>query len=309
VFEERINEDAGVGLLEVPLTLVPGKANEFVIPIHDGYEYQGKLYLDGVLEDEVYLADGNWGIDYDDRYTTVSKFVRGNNKERVYEEGSYPVYRNVNLQASSKDYVSIYKAIRSGTEKADLTAYKSLKFYASGSGQVVVRLTRDSIIDWNSQYKTVVNLTGEGREYVISFEDFLSDKIEAPFQPSDIRTLVFTYLADNGTRENITMNISDVSFSKDAVSATRSLDTRKLSIVPNPSNGQFDCRFVSDKERSVTITISDVTGKVVYQSSVNANMGWNVVPIDLGVTAGSVLFINVKGGDDVNYEVEKLIIR
>ncbi len=309
VFEERINEDAGLSMMEIPLTLVPGKNNEFIIPIKDGYEYQGSLYLDGVLEDEVYLADGNWGIDYDNAYTAVERFERGNNKERVYKDGEYPVYRNVTLQAKSRDYVSVYKAIRSGTEKADLTAYKSLKFYAQGNGQVEVRLTRDSIVDWRSQYKTAVTLTEKGKEYSISFDDFLSDRIEAPFNPKDVKTIVFTYTTDGGKSQNITLNISDVSFSKEAVTATRGLDSRILTIAPNPNEGKFECRFVSEEERILDMSITDVTGKVVFSRSVAAAMGVNAIPVDLNLPSGTILFISLKGSDDLFYDVQKMVIR
>ncbi len=309
VFEERINEDAGLTTMEIPLDLVPGKDNVFVIPIKDGYEYQGSVYLDGVLEDEVYMADGNWGIDYDNSYTVVERFERGNNKERVYKDGEYPVYRNVTLQAKSRDYVSIYKAIRSGTEKADLTAYKSLKFYAQGNGEVEVRLTRDSIVDWRSQYKTVVQLTEKGKEYTISFDDFLSDRIEAPFNPKDVKTIVFTYNTGGGKSQDVTLHISDVSFSQEAVTATRALDSRTLTIAPNPNEGKFECRFVSDQERILNLNISDVTGKIVFSRSVDATLGMNAIPVDLNLPSGTILFISLKGSDDLFYDVQKTVIR
>ncbi len=309
VFEERINEDAGLTTLEIPLELVPGKDNVFVIPIKDGYEYQGSVYLDGVLEDEVYMADGNWGIDYDNSYTVIEQFERGNNKDRVYQDGEYPVYRNVTLQAKSRDYVSIYKAIRSGTEKADLTAYKSLKFYAQGSGEIEVRLTRDAIVDWSSQYKTVVSLTENGKEYTISFDDFLSDKIDAPFNPEDVKTIVFTYNTGGGKSQDITLHISDVSFSQEAVTATRGLDSRELTVAPNPNEGKFECRFVSDQERILDLSITDVTGKVVFSRSVEAAMGMNAIPVDLNLPSGAILFISLKGADDLFYDVQKMVIR
>ncbi len=309
VFEERINEDAGLSMMEIPLTLVPGKNNEFIIPIKDGYEYQGSLYLDGVLEDEVYLADGNWGIDYDNSYTVIERFERGNNKERVYQDGEYPVYRNVTLQAKSRDYVSVYKAIRSGTEKADLTAYKSLRFYARGNGQVEVRLTRESIVDWRSQYKTVVQLAEKGKEYTISFDDFLSDKIDAPFNPKDVKTIVFTYNTDGGKAQDITLNISDVSFSREAATTTRGLDSRALTVAPNPNEGKFECRFVSDQERILDLIITDVTGKTVYSRSVEATLGMNAISVDLNLPSGTILFISLKGDDDLFYDVEKTVIR
>src|SRR5690606_506788 len=104
------------------------------------------------------MADGNWRIDYDVEYTTFVNHEFGNSLERVYNDNEYLLYRYTDLKAISNDYLTIYKAIRSGTEPTDLTDYKSLKFEAKGSGKVEIKLTKASINDWNAQYKFTVEL-------------------------------------------------------------------------------------------------------------------------------------------------------
>ena len=308
VFEERVNEDADVVVREYPVTLVPGKGNVYNIPIRDGYEYQGRVYINDVLEDEVYMADGNWGIDYDGSYTAIQQFSRGNNADREYKDNEYPVYRNVTLKAKTRDYVSVYKAVRSGTEKTDLTAYRSLKFFAKGTGRVEIRLTRDSIVDWAGQYKTEINLDENGKEYAISFDDFYSDRVDAAFNPRDVKTIVFTFSAGKDKSEEINFYVGNVSFSPEAVMGKRGLDSRDLTVAPNPSNGSFECYFVSDQERTLEFSVTDITGRVVYSRKVNAVIGVNNIPVHLNTSAGAVLMISLKG-QDMFYDTRKMIIK
>ena len=174
VFDERINELAGTDELTIPLTLTPGTDNSFSIPIKDGYEYEGHLFLNDTLTDEVYMADGSYSLDYDHTYTSISTYKPNNDATRVYADNEYPLYRDVTVKASSTDYVSVYKYITSGDDAVDLSAYSAFKFTASGAGQATVRLLKSSITNWNDQYKTTITLTPDAEQQIINLQDFTS---------------------------------------------------------------------------------------------------------------------------------------
>ncbi len=306
VFAEHLNEQSGVTPLEIPMTLTTG-LNEVNIPIKDGYDFQGQMYLDTLLTDEVYLADGNWGLDYEDHRTALATYKTENHSDRLYLDNEFPLYRSVGLTAATDDYLSLYKAVRPGTEKTNLTAYHSLKFNASGTGTVEIKLTRDSIVDWKSQYKTTVTLDEAGKDYAISFDDFYSEKIKKDFNPKDIKTIVFTFSATSGRKEVINFNVDNVAFSKTVVQSKRGLQSKAITITPNPTSGVFQCHFSSDEERTLDLVITDVTGKVLYTQTVDAVVGNNVVPVDLK-TRASVVMISITG-KDVKYDVQKLLIQ
>ena len=96
------------------------KEQTLQLDINDGYEYDGDVHFDGEVQDAFYHADGNWGLDYDRRYTTVNEYEVSNNLSREYKDDELPINRNVTVKAYSEyDYLSVYKSLLPGTISAD----------------------------------------------------------------------------------------------------------------------------------------------------------------------------------------------
>lgn len=313
VFEVRENEQATATTMEVPVTLTAGSENMFNIPVKDGYEYEGKFYIDdSVLVDAVYMADGNWGLDYDHSYTTVSGFTTANDPSRVYKNNEYAVYRNVDLHATSTDYITLYKAIKQGSDMTNLTGYTYLNFFAKGKGKVEIRMTRDSIINWADQYKATLTLDETGRMYSIPFHDFRSANISAPFNPSDIRLLTFTFAATNSQQEAYDLSVSNVSFSNTylntGIRQEKTAAAQSLAIYPNPSNGNFGFSFTADANESFDLELRDVLGRLVHTQKVQAVQGNNNVQVSLGNMAQPIILFGTLKNGNKQYNTQKIVI-
>lgn len=305
-FEERANEFSGIYVIAVPFTLTKGKANKVSIPIKDGYEYPGYLYVNGKIVDLVYMADGNWSLDYDATYTHISKYNVENNPTRIYADDEYPVYRGVSIKAESPDYISAYKFISSGNVPVDLTGYRSFKFTAKANGPVSVMLVKNSITYWKQQYTTDITLDSNISNYAISFDDFTSTRSGQPFLPNDVTAVVFTW-GFSGKQTTFSFKGGDISFSKDAVTSVKALQSKAVNVSPNPSNGAFTVNFVSDRDQQLDITISDISGKKVLSQTVSAKTGKNTVNVTLPQTgAGASVLILTLGNKSVKYEQVKL---
>lgn len=305
-FTERTNEVAGQQARTLPVTYKANGDAVVAVPIGDGYEYEGLLYLGDSLVDQVYLADGNWGLDFDKEYTSIQTYEPANNPARVYADDELPVYRSVTLKASSSDYITLYKSLLPGTEPLDLTAYKTLKFRAAGSGKMEIRLTRDSITAWKAQYKTIVTLVEDGKDYEISFEDFVSGKIGQPLNPKDVKTLDFT-LSASGKTQYLKLAVENVSFSKKAVNSLLALKSKALAVSPNPAKGPFNVTFASEAARTLQLSVSDIAGRVLHTQTVQAAVGTNTVVVDLkgDLPTGTVVMVSLRS-DDAKYESVKV---
>lgn len=79
-----------------------------------------------------------------------------------------------------------------------------------------------------------------------------------------------------------------------------------LSIYPNPNNGQF--RLVTDLEGTVPVSVSitDLQGKIVYDRDFGINAGTFEEEVNLNEGASGVYFVRLKSGDQV--EVRKIIV-
>ena len=306
IFEERKNEFSGIDTLLIPFTLKNGTANTFHIPIYDGYEYEGHLFLNDTLTDDVYMADGNWSIDYDQAYTTLT-YQPNNNYNRLYIDGEYPLYRNITVNVTSNDYIAIYKFITSGEDKVDLTPYHSYKFLAKGAGKVQVKLIKSSVVKWADQYYTTINLDTATQNYQVSFDDFTSDNLSAPFDPSDVTAVVYNFLF-NGTKTNFSFFADDQAFSPTVVQSLKALQSRKITVSPNPASTQFNCTFAADQDRDLTLTLTDIAGNTVYKQAVHAITGYNTVTINLPAGMPESMLIMSLRNSSTKYNVTKITI-
>lgn len=308
VFFQRLNELSGDGdSLIIPFNIAAGDTNHFRIPIYDGYEYDGHLYLNDTLVDNVYMADGNWSLDYDKTYTEILNYKPENDPNRIYPEDEYPVYRSVKVNANTTDYISIYKFIHAGQEKTDLSKYNSYKFFAQGEGKMDIMLIKESVTRFADQYKTTVKLNPAGANYQISFADFASANLSEPFDASDVTAVVYQFTFD-GVATDFNFEARDQAFSPAEVPSIKALSSKVVTVFPNPAAGKFQVKFLSEEVRDMDITLTDMTGKLVYKMSVTAAMGQNVVDITLPSTMPqTIMFVQV-GNKEVKYNITKLSV-
>lgn len=307
VFIEKLNELAAEDSVIIPFNIAAGAENHFSIPIYDGYEYDGHLFLNDTLVDNVYMADGNWSLDYDKTATEITNYKPGNRPDRVYTEEEFPIYRNVKVSANTSDYITIYKFIRAGQEKTDLSKYHSYKFTAKGDGRMEVILIKKSVTRFADHYKTTVTLNPNGAEYQLSFADFTSANLSAPFDPSDVTAVVYDFVMD-GVATDFNFAADDQAFSPAEVPSVKALSSKVVSVFPNPASGKFQVRFASEEDRDMDITLTDMAGRFVYKMPVHAAVGQNIFDVQLPVTTPqSLLFVQV-GNKKVKYNITKLSI-
>ncbi len=306
-FEERPNELSGTGIITQNITLIPGKNNVASLQIKDGYEYAGKLFVNNILVDEFYMADGNWGLDYEKAMTQIVQYKTVNEPGRIYKDDEYPGYRSVILKADTRDYISIYKSLKAGFEDADLTAYKSLKFTAKGSGKVTITIVSSAIQKFADQFSTEVELTEADKDYTISLEDFASKTYGADIDLSKIKTVVFSFTAPGGVLRSVNFSVGNLAFSQQSIVSNRSLQSKVVRIYPNPAGRVFQCSFDSDQDRKVVIRITDLSGKILHTKEVNAIRGTNTVTVELpSYISKSLMLVNIAA--DVKYDAARILV-
>jgi choice-of-anchor A domain-containing protein len=308
VFNQRLNEQSATDVVEVQLVLARFEKKEFSIPVKDGYEYDGIIYLENLAQDAIYMADGNWGLDYDATHTTVSEYTVINNPTRVYANNSYAVYRDVNVKGTTNDYLTVYKATSQGNSKTDLTAYNNLTFFAKGKGNVTVRLTKDAIVNWNNQYATTIQLDTAGKVYNIRFSDFHSASQSGAFTANDIKLLGFTFLGNGINQQDISFSVKDVSFNTTATGLKETKMLEPLGVYPNPSNGSFAISFAATTDENLELVVTDLLGKTVSTKKVTALKGNNITRVDLETAQSGYYLVSLRGAT-TPYRAVKILIQ
>ena len=282
------------------------------LDIADGYEYDGLIEVEGDVEDAFYHADGNWGLDYDKRYTEIKNYFVWNDFDREYQDDEYTINRGVEIQATSDyDYLTIYKSLLPGTLSADYTEYKYLAFTAKGSGLMELGLLKSSIEDWRAQYRVMVDLSEEEQTYYVPFEIFSSSATQDKLTAEDLTTLLFTFLPVEAQTNKLDLEIKDVKFTKVAVEDQIVQKIEKFEnefmAYPNPSAGNVNLLLFSETDTEATVTLSDITGKIIYSSEIQINAGKNELEFDFKVKTG-VMLLQVTSPEN-DYGTSKIIFR
>jgi len=282
------------------------------LDIADGYEYDGLVKVDGNVEDAFYHADGNWGLDYDKTYTEVKNYFVWNDFDREYLDDEYTINRSVELKATSDyDYISVYKSLLPGTISADYSEYNYLSFTAKGSGLMELGLIKSSIEDWKAQYRVMVDFSEEEQTYYVPFDIFASSATQEKMTAEDLTTLIFTFLPVEANTTELDLVISDVKFTKTAVEdqIVNKIETfeNEFMAYPNPSKGNVNLLLFSESDTEATITLSDITGKIIYRGKAQLNKGKNELDYNFKVKTG-VMLLQVTS-QETDYGTSKIIFR
>ncbi|PQJ77890.1 hypothetical protein BTO18_01240, partial [Polaribacter porphyrae] len=284
----------------------------FNLNIADAYEYDATIEVNGEIEDAFYHADGNWGLDYDKRYTEIKNYFVWNNFDREYNDDEYEINRDVKLKATSDyDYLTLYKSLLPGTLSADYSEYKYLSFTAKGSGLMELGLIKSSIEDWKEQYRVMVDIKDEERTYYIPFEIFSSTGNKGTITADDLTTLTFTFLPVEAQTKELDFEISDLKFTKTAideyvVGKVEQFENEFIAY-PNPSQGNVKLQLFSKEASKATITLTDITGKVIYRVPAELSVGKNELDLNFNVKPGVMLLQITSEKHD--YGTTKMIFR
>lgn len=281
------------------------------IVVETGYLFDiGFRIGDGInTPDDLFMSDGPWGVDDNAFSTTVNNYEITTNTE-AFENNVLPVERNVNINVTTQEYVSVYRALTPRFQPVDLTAYDAIKFKASGTGNMEVRLVKSSIEVWEEQFVKTIPLNEVAKEFTIPFEQFTSIA-GSEINPNDIVTVVFTMVSEDGSVMVKQMNLEQVRFTE---TETLSLDdiavneTTGLSVYPNPVQTKTTISFASNEAEDIEVIIYNQLGQIVesidYRTVAGRNdLTWRRKSLNTGI-----YFIGISGSSST-YDTIKLLVK
>jgi hypothetical protein len=279
--------------------------------VADSYEFDGLIRVEGEVQDAFYHADGNWGLDYDPKYTLINKYRVSNNLDRISADGEMLINRNVNLEVFSEDdYATLYKSLLPGQISADYNEYKFVSFTAKGSGLLELGLIKSSVENWKHQYKAMINIGKDEQTYYVPFSFFTSSNSTEKINANDLTMLTFTFLPVEAKTKNLDLTISDVKFTNKAPEGYQDLlytMQNEFIAYPNPSLGNVKCVLFSDVSTTANVSLYDISGKTVYNSEVKLKEGKNELDFNFNVPKG-VMLLNIKN-DKINFGTSKIFFK
>ncbi len=309
--EERANEIATIKTKRtVPFNMNTYNKSSVSIPISDAFESNIAMFVNGQLQDVVYMSDGTWGIDYDSTKTVIREYKIINDTVNTNTD-NYPVFRNVKIQATTPNYVTAYKVLRAAGTTENLISFKSLIFSAKANANCKITLVKNSISNFDQQFKFTIPLGTELKEYRINLDDFKAVNSSAKIEANDITTIVFAFETTSGTSTNIDLQLNNIAFSKKTSEEILNQSATLINIFPNPVNGgKFTAQFKSEVSTVLTVKLTDASsGKVVFSKNTNVVKGDNMIPVQvIGLSGLSINILTIEGNGN-KFQPKKVVIQ
>lgn len=265
---------------------------------------------DGIATpDDLFMSDGPWGLDDSQSGTEIIEYnVTENTTD--FDAADFPVERNVVLRANTDSYVAAYRALTPRFKAVNLSDYNSLKFSASGTGNVEVTFVKESITNWENQFKTTVTLTGDMQDFVIPVEDFQNNFGENNPTLNDVVTIVFTMASDDGSMQSKTMDLQDLRLSQQSALSVNEyeLENHTVGAYPNPMVNSTTLKFTLAQNETVQLVVYNQLGKQVYNKPFKAVAGTNEMSFYKNNLSSGLYFCKIIS-EQHQIETLKLIIK
>ncbi|GAA3629449.1 DUF6923 family protein [Flavivirga jejuensis] len=260
---------------------------------------------DGIqTPDDLFMSDGPWGYDDASSGTELITYDIVPNKE-AFDAADFPIERNIELIANTNDYIAAYRALTPKYNPVDVSNYNSLQFKAKGTGTMTVRLIKESISNWDAQYKTDVVLTDKLQDYSMPFSEFTSTNGNN-FTTHDITSMIFTMTSETGEEETKEMTLEQLRFSTSKAVLVESLND-KIVISPNPMISNATLHFTSEDSESVELLVYNQLGSLVKRTTHETVEGKNEIKLGrIGLNLG-MYFCSIKSNTKT-YDPIKLLI-
>lgn len=257
--------------------------------------------------DDLYLSDGPWGVD-DFALSTTIDYYEISPFESENSNYDLVIERNVSLEATTNEYVSVYRAFTPKYNSIDLSGYSMLEFDSHGTGQMQITLIKKSIVIWENQPKATVTLVENNEHFYVPLSSFTSNNNES-LDLTDVTTIVFTMVSEDGTFQTKEMYISNIGFSNIlGIPDKTNLRSNEVIVSPNPLTSNSTLNFYNELDTVLTLKVYNISGKQIYTELIPASYGRNSQKFNwIGLDSG--IYIYKIESKNTTYSPGKLIIK
>ncbi len=259
------------------------------------------------IPDDLFMSDGVWGLDDSAEETTIHSYAIEENNTFYTGEG-LNVERNINLRATTKNYVAVYRSFTPRFQAVNLSEFDNLEFDASGTGDIEITMIKKSVENWEHQFKTTITLSATENHYVIPYSYFTSANGEE-MDLMDAVSIVFTMSSDGVETVQKELNLKNLEFTQRTLSAgiNELVEKNNVLMSPNPIISTSEIRFYSEVEAPSEVLIYNVTGTLVKEIKMNTTLGNNMVQLSKEGLKSGLYFMKIKN-DFRNYNTIKFIV-
>lgn len=287
-----------------PIELTPNGTKIVTVPFDNLFDADIQLVINNEPTDEMYLADGAWGVEYPTNSTQIDQF-NIQLGQPIHQEGVLTVQRSATVEATIQDYITVYKMLKPSNMSMNVNAYSYLNLTYESTNNVSLRLNKDAITQWNQQGKIQLSNSDTFQSISIPLSQFKNENGES-ITTDDLVSMSFTTSAIGSNQ--IGIKVKNVSFSKTPLNELYA-EVNGLSVYPNPvaKNNQVQVQFYANETETAFIELISIQGIAQVKMPFNMNKGLNNMTLNLPAQLNTgVYLLQLKHADKI--ERIKLVI-
>jgi len=226
--------------------------------------------------DALYLADGPWGIDYQEQGVVIESFEITAHDTTV-QENTFIVERNATVKGEVKETMNLFRNILAGELTLDVSEYDAIQFEMLADKDIEVILVTEGLTDWNARLRYKISKTDDKKTHTLSFSDFTTGK-KGVETIGNIKNIVFSVQGDYQNFTPFNLEVSDVAFinttvtdeiieeDEEEVAQTpeeQQFEVTQLKNYPNPFKNSTTIAVPGGSYTSVHIMVVDMLGRIV----------------------------------------------
>jgi len=283
--------DGEMNIFNQEVEILPGQTT-LVLDVPTGNIFDGEITIQAEdnQKDHIYLADGSWGLEYDEASTSINT-LDIIQEERTEENNEYIVERGISVSGSTDSYISIFKQLVPGGLGVDLSEYNTLSFDSKREGVYEITLLMEGDMD-PSQHLSYTLKTQAETSVNIPFALFSNDE-DAVLDATRISTIYIAFIEANNGRRKFDFNIENIRFENQEESNIN-IAQNQLNLFPNPASNVVNIthKFVESSE--VLITVYDAQGTVIQQKNIDAYKGLQSFELNFNHVPDGVYLVSLQ---------------
>jgi len=264
-----------------------------------GFELGSSMLTSDVL----YAADGAWGTDFETEGAILTNYNVSEQGSASINHNNFSIERGIQASGMVKNYVSFFKNLNPNGAEQSITSFNAIQFDLESNQVVELTIVRKCITSWSEQFRVRIaaqKLREQKTIYLSDFKNSNGDK----FVGNDVESVVFSIKSDGVKELDFEIKVENVAFVEVEKSLTPA--ENEATLFPNPMTEQSTFSFNAKIETSSQLQIINMKAKVVFEKTVDVQLGINRVSIqNFNLKKGTYIVI-MRIGERLLYE--KLIV-
>jgi hypothetical protein len=237
------------------------------VELDTGFMFDGGFAIinkDNNSADNVYLADGTWGSDYDAAKVTLNKFEILEQTEDLSTD-VYEMERSVAVAAETKGVFNVFRYPKPGDLSMNTKQFESVQFNLKSNVEIEVSLVIPNLDKWENRWKYTVPATSDETLISIDFSKFENPGGKNNGTIDEIKMVMFSVKGTDANPVNFAYDVKNLAFKSSGTLSTDEVVLEATSVVnyPNPFSHTTFIQLPQAANKA-SLSVYDMLGRQVF---------------------------------------------